>query len=53
MKIPIMRGIMDRRILANFHVDPDVLSQLGRIIPKAANGGCSQAASVCPLRFGQ
>jgi hypothetical protein len=28
MKIPIMQGVIDRRILANFHVDPDVLAKV-------------------------
>ena len=26
MRIPVMRGIIDRRILVNYRVDPDVLS---------------------------
>ena len=28
MKIPVMRGVIDRRILANYHVDPQVLARL-------------------------
>jgi hypothetical protein len=28
MKIPVMRGVIDRRILVNYHVDPDVLAAL-------------------------
>ena len=28
MKIPTMRGTIDRRILANFHVDADVLAKV-------------------------
>jgi len=28
MRIPVMRGIMDRRILVNFNVDPNVLAPL-------------------------
>jgi len=31
MRIPVIRGIIDRRILANFRVDPDVL---GRLLPE-------------------
>lgn len=31
MKIPVMRGLIDRRILVNFRVDPQVLS---KILPK-------------------
>jgi hypothetical protein len=30
MRIPVVRGVIDRRILVNFRVDPDVL---GRILP--------------------
>lgn len=30
MRIPIIRGVIDRRILANFRVDPDVLA---RVLP--------------------
>lgn len=28
MKIPVMRGVIDRRILVNYHVDPNVLAPL-------------------------
>src|SRR4051794_30690759 len=28
MRIPVMRGIIDRRILVNYHVDPSVLAPL-------------------------
>src|SRR5262245_37618023 len=28
MRIPVIRGVIDRRILVNYHVDPDVLSPL-------------------------
>jgi hypothetical protein len=28
MKIPLIRGVIDRRILVNYHVDPDVLAAL-------------------------
>jgi uncharacterized protein YqjF (DUF2071 family) len=28
MKIPVMRGIIDRRILVNYHVDPTILAPL-------------------------
>lgn len=28
MRIPVMHGIIDRRILVNYHVDPDVLTPL-------------------------
>src|SRR5262245_39071618 len=28
MKIPVIRGVIDRRILVNYHVDPGVLAPL-------------------------
>src|SRR4051794_8316172 len=28
MKIPVIRGVIDRRILVNYHVDPKVLAPL-------------------------
>ncbi|MSQ93685.1 MAG: hypothetical protein EXR98_03920 [Gemmataceae bacterium] len=28
MRIPVMRGVIDRRILVNYHVDPGVLAAL-------------------------
>jgi hypothetical protein len=28
MKIPVVRGVIDRRILVNYHVDPTVLQPL-------------------------
>jgi hypothetical protein len=28
MKLPVVRGVIDRRILVNYHVDPDVLAPL-------------------------
>src|SRR5258707_12496748 len=28
MRIPVMRGVIDRRILVNYHVDPAVLAPL-------------------------
>jgi|GEM_PF-4930562 len=27
MRIPVMRGVIERRILANFHVDADVMAR--------------------------
>lgn len=51
MRIPVIRGIMDRRILANYHVDPDVM---GRILPppfrpKLANGFA--IGGICLIRL--
>jgi hypothetical protein len=40
MQIPVIRGLIDRRILVNFRVDPDVLTRLLPIPfrPKLVNG---------------
>ena len=40
MKIPVVRGIIDRRILVNYRVDPNVLARLlpKPFQPKLANG---------------
>lgn len=40
MRIPVMRGVIDRRILVNYHVDPDVLAPLvpAPFRPKIVNG---------------
>ncbi len=51
MRIPVIRGIIDRRILANYHVDPDVM---GRILPppfrpKLANGFA--IGGICLIRL--
>jgi hypothetical protein len=51
MQIPVIRGVIDRRILVNFRVDPDVL---GRLLPhpfhpKLVNG--MGMAGVCLIRL--
>jgi hypothetical protein len=51
MQIPVIRGMIDRRILVNFRVDPDVL---GRFLPapfrpKQVNG--AGMAGVCLIRL--
>jgi hypothetical protein len=53
MKIPTMRGIIDRRILANFHVDPDVLAKVlpSPFRPKLING--KGIAGICLIRLKQ
>ena len=53
MKIPIMRGIMDRRILANFHVDAKVLSAVlpEPFRPKLIHG--VGIAGICLIRLRQ
>jgi hypothetical protein len=51
MQIPIIRGIIDRRILVNFRVDPDVLARLlpAPFRPKLVNG--AGMAGVCLIRL--
>lgn len=53
MRIPIMRGIIERRILANFHVDPDALANVlpGPFRPKLVNG--KGIAGICLIRLKQ
>jgi hypothetical protein len=51
MQIPIIRGIIDRRILVNFRVDKDVLARFlpSPFRPKLVNG--SGMAGVCLIRL--
>jgi hypothetical protein len=51
MQIPVIRGIIDRRILVNYRVDPDVLSRLlpAPFRPKLVNG--KGMAGVCLIRL--
>jgi hypothetical protein len=51
MQIPIMRGIIDRRILVNFRVDPTVLAGLlpAPFRPKLVKG--VGMAGVCLIRL--
>jgi hypothetical protein len=51
MRIPIVRGIIDRRILVNYRVEPSVLAQMlpKRFRPKLVNG--SGMAGVCLIRL--
>ena len=53
MRIPTMRGVIDRRILANFHVDPDVLAKVlpSPFRPKLVNG--KGIAGICLIRLKQ
>lgn len=46
MKIPAVRGIIDRRILVNFQVDPEVLARFlpAPFRPKLVNGSGIAAA---------
>jgi hypothetical protein len=51
MKIPMIRGVIDRRILVNFQVDPEILSRFlpAPFRPKLAGG--SGIAGVCLIRL--
>jgi hypothetical protein len=53
MRIPTIRGVIDRRILANFHVDPDVLAKVlpSPFRPKLING--KGIAGICLIRLKQ
>lgn len=53
MRIPVIKGLIDRRILANFHVDPEVVS---RVLPQPfrptiVNGHAM--AGICLIRLKQ
>jgi hypothetical protein len=51
MRIPVVRGIIDRRILVNYRVDPEVLARIlpKPFQPKLANG--VGMAGVCLIRL--
>jgi hypothetical protein len=51
MQIPVIRGVIDRRILVNFRVEPDVLARLlpRPFRPKLVNG--MGMAGVCLIRL--
>lgn len=51
MKIPIIHGLIDRRILANYQVDPDVLAKAlpPPFRPKLING--AGIAGICLIRL--
>src|SRR3954454_20999339 len=53
MQIPVIRGLIDRRILVNFRVDPDVLTKIlpAPFRPKLVNG--AGMAGVCLIRLKQ
>lgn len=53
MKIPTMQGVIDRRILANYHVDPDVLAKVlpKPFRPKVVKG--KGIAGICLIRLKQ
>lgn len=51
MRIPVIRGLIDRRILVNFRVDPDVLARVlpAPFRPKLVHG--KGMAGVCLIRL--
>jgi hypothetical protein len=51
MRIPVIRGVIDRRILVNFRVDPDVLAKVlpPPFRPKLVNG--FGMAGICLIRL--
>jgi hypothetical protein len=53
MRLPVIRGVIERRILANFRVDPDVLARIlpNPFRPKLVNGW--GMAGICLIRLGQ
>src|SRR5262245_10532815 len=53
MKLPVIRGVIERRILVNYRVDPDVLAALlpRPFRPQVVNG--YGVAGICLIRLGQ
>src|SRR5688572_13695007 len=53
MQIPVIQGTIDRRILINFRVDPEILARLvpAPFRPKLVNG--AGMAGVCLIRLKQ
>ncbi len=51
MRIPVIKGIIDRRVLANFHVDPDVMADVlpPPFRPQLASGYA--IAGICLIRL--
>ena len=51
MSLPVIRGVIDRRILVNFHVDPGVLAGLlpAPFRPKVVHG--VGMVGICLIRF--
>ncbi len=51
MRIPVIRGVIDRRILVNYRVDPEVLARMlpAPFRPKLVNG--TGMAGVCLIRL--
>src|SRR5262245_25155189 len=53
MRLPVIRGVIERRILVNYRVDPDVLAVLlpPPFRPQVVNG--YGVAGICLIRLGQ
>jgi hypothetical protein len=53
MRLPIIRGVIDRRILVNYHVDPSVLSRLlpAPFRPRLVHG--AGMVGICLIRLKQ
>lgn len=53
MRLPIVRGVIDRRILTNYRIDPDVLSNIlpAPFRPKLING--QAMGGICMIRLKQ
>ena len=51
MRIPVIRGVIDRRILVNYHVDPNVLAPLlpSPFRPKVIHG--AGMVGICLIRL--
>jgi len=51
MQLPVIQGVIDRRILINYHVDPEVIARVlpAPFHPKIING--SSIAGVCLIRL--
>jgi len=50
LKMPVIRGLIDRRILVNYRVDPTILQRLlpSPLRPKCVNG--AGVAGICLIR---
>ena len=53
MRIPVMRGVIDRRILANYRVDPECLQRIlpAPFRPQLVDG--HGIAGICLIRLKQ
>lgn len=51
MRVPAIRGVIDRRILANYHIDPDVIARIlpRPFVPHIVNGWA--IGGICLIRL--